>query len=58
MVLMISMHDVFQYPGSIFRVPMISRWAVVVSGSQKVDDLKKAMDNQVSADEALREVRV
>ena len=42
--------------GSIFRVPMISQWAVVVSGRQKRDHVRnKAMGDQV---EVRREVKL
>jgi hypothetical protein len=35
---------------------MISKWVIVVSGPQMVDDIKRATDDQVSFREAASEV--
>ncbi|KAJ3514884.1 hypothetical protein NLJ89_g2107 [Agrocybe chaxingu] len=41
---------------SIFKVPTMARWLVVVSGPKMVDDIKKAAPNQLSFREAVAEV--
>ncbi|KAF8906748.1 cytochrome P450 [Gymnopilus junonius] len=44
-----------KFPGSAFKVPTISRWTVVVSGQQMIDDIKRATDDQMSFEEAVAE---
>jgi hypothetical protein len=46
----------FKYRGSAFKVPNLSRWLVVVSGPQMIDDIRQASDDQMSFGEAVAEV--
>ncbi|GLB35443.1 putative cytochrome p450 [Lyophyllum shimeji] len=45
-----------KYRGAAFKVPGISKWIVVVSGPQMVEDLRKATDDQVSFRDAVADV--
>jgi hypothetical protein len=45
-----------QHYGTAFRIPMISKWMIVVSGPQMIDDIRRATDDQVSFRDALVEV--
>ncbi|KAF8061617.1 cytochrome P450 [Lyophyllum atratum] len=45
-----------KYRGAAFKVPGISKWTVVVSGPQMVEDLRKATDDQVSFRDAVADV--
>ncbi|RDB20446.1 hypothetical protein Hypma_012419 [Hypsizygus marmoreus] len=42
-----------KYPGTAFKFPMVSKWMIVVSGPQMVDDLRKATDDLVSFRDAV-----
>ncbi|PPQ65601.1 hypothetical protein CVT26_000550 [Gymnopilus dilepis] len=44
-----------KYYGGAFKVPMISRWMVVVSGPDMVNDIRQATDDQLSFREAVAE---
>ncbi|KAK0460644.1 cytochrome P450 [Desarmillaria tabescens] len=35
--------------GSVFKVPLLDRWTVVVSGAEKIDDLRKASMDQLAS---------
>lgn len=37
-----------QYPGQVWKLPMIEEWLVVVNGRDKVEDMRKATDDQLS----------
>ncbi|PBK74138.1 cytochrome P450 [Armillaria solidipes] len=37
-----------KYRGSTFKVPLIDRWMVVVSGNQQIDDIRKALPDHLS----------
>ncbi|KAG6847451.1 hypothetical protein H0H93_008037 [Arthromyces matolae] len=41
-----------KYRGSAFKVPGISKWTVIISGRQLVDELRKAPDDVISFTEA------
>jgi hypothetical protein len=45
-----------QYYGTAFRVPTMSKWMIIVSSPQMVDDIRKADDDQVSFREAVSDV--
>ncbi|KDR68413.1 hypothetical protein GALMADRAFT_78764 [Galerina marginata CBS 339.88] len=45
-----------KYYGTAFKVPTISRWVVVVSGPQMLDDIRRATDDQLSFREAVAEL--
>jgi hypothetical protein len=47
---------VTQYRGSAFKIPTPTRWLVVVSGKEKVDELRKANEDVVSFRKAVNEV--
>ncbi|KAG6919311.1 hypothetical protein DXG01_007444 [Tephrocybe rancida] len=47
-----GIHKFVQYRGHAFKIPGISRWTVVISGNQMVDELCKAPDDQISFLEA------
>ncbi|KDR83206.1 hypothetical protein GALMADRAFT_239044 [Galerina marginata CBS 339.88] len=42
-----------KYYGSAFKVANTSRWIVLVTGKQMVDDIRRATDDQMSFDEAV-----
>ncbi len=43
-----------QYCGAVFKVPMLFRWAIMVSGPDKIEDIRRAPDDVLSPiDEAL-----
>ncbi|KAF8897197.1 cytochrome P450 [Infundibulicybe gibba] len=44
-----------QYCGTAFRVPMLSKWMIVLSGPRMIDDIRKATDDQLSFRDALSE---
>ncbi|KAK0244007.1 cytochrome P450 [Armillaria nabsnona] len=37
-----------KYRGSAFKVPLIDRWTVVVSGDEKINDIRKALPDHLS----------
>ncbi|KAF4619512.1 hypothetical protein D9613_005419 [Agrocybe pediades] len=45
-----------KYRGSAFKVPMMSRWMVVVSGPDMINDIRRATDEQLSFREAVAEI--
>lgn len=47
-----------QYPGTAFKVPMLSQWLVVISGPKMVDDIRRASPDQVDGREAIAEVSI
>jgi hypothetical protein len=51
------MLDLCQYSGQPFKVATISRWVVVLSSTQHVDDMRKASDEVLSFRAAVAEVR-
>ena len=53
----IIQEGVEKYPGSVFRVPTMDGWMVVVSGHQLVDELRAAREDELSFREAVEEVR-
>lgn len=46
----------YQYPGTAFKVPMLSKWMIVISGPKMVDDIRRATDDQVDFNDAVAEV--
>ncbi|TFK70908.1 cytochrome P450 [Pluteus cervinus] len=44
-----------KYYGRPFKIPMMSRWVVVVSGPQLIDDVRKASEDDLSFNEAMNE---
>ncbi len=43
-----------QYRGAVFKVPMLSHWAIMVSSPDKIEDIRRAPDDVLSPiDEAL-----
>jgi len=43
-----------QYCGAVFKVPMLFRWAIMVSGPDKIEDIRRAPDDVLRRiDEAL-----
>jgi len=54
-------HDTIQqgyekYRGRAFRVPLILKWMIVVSGSKMVEDLRKGTEDQMSFADALADI--
>ena len=45
-----------QYPGSIFKVPMLTQWMILVSGPRLIEDIRQASDDQLSLVDAAVEV--
>jgi len=37
-----------QYPGQVWKLPMLEEWLVVVNGRDKVGDIRKATEDQLS----------
>jgi hypothetical protein len=46
----------WQYPGTAFKVPTLSKWLIVVSGSKRVDDIRRVTDDQLNSRAAAAEV--
>ncbi|KIL65013.1 hypothetical protein M378DRAFT_77528, partial [Amanita muscaria Koide BX008] len=44
-----------KYRGSIFKVPLFSKWMIMVSGLEMIEDIRSASDDYLSAAEAFRE---
>jgi hypothetical protein len=34
-----------QYRGAVFKVPMLFEWAIIVSGPDKIEDIRRAPDD-------------
>jgi len=45
-----------KYYGSAFKLPTVSRWVVVVSGPDMIEDIRRAADDQLSFREAVAEI--
>jgi hypothetical protein len=45
-----------QYHGNAFKVPMMTRWMVIISGQDRVNELGRAAPNVVSFKESLNQV--
>ncbi|KAG0704373.1 cytochrome P450 [Suillus ampliporus] len=45
-----------KYKGGMFRVPLIDRWVVVVTGPRLVEELRKVPDDELSFDHAMRDL--
>ncbi|PPQ77970.1 hypothetical protein CVT26_005275 [Gymnopilus dilepis] len=45
-----------KYHGTAFKVPTLSRWLVMVSGPQMIDDIRRATHDQLSFTEAVSEI--
>jgi len=37
-----------QYPGQVWKLPMLEEWLVVANGRDKVEDIRKAPQDQLS----------
>ena len=46
----------WQYRGSVFKVPMLTHWIIVVTSQQLIDDIRRASDDQLSLKDAVGEV--
>ncbi|KIL61366.1 hypothetical protein M378DRAFT_167012, partial [Amanita muscaria Koide BX008] len=44
-----------EHRGSIFKVPLFSKWMIMVSGPEMINDIRSASDDYLSAHEAGRE---
>ncbi|KIL60300.1 hypothetical protein M378DRAFT_168328 [Amanita muscaria Koide BX008] len=44
-----------KFHGSVFKVPTLTSWTIVVSGSNLIDELRRAPDEILSSTEALRQ---
>ncbi|SJL14067.1 uncharacterized protein ARMOST_17522 [Armillaria ostoyae] len=42
--------------GSTFKVPLIDKWVIVVSGSEKIEDIRKFSREQLSAMDAINDL--
>jgi hypothetical protein len=54
--LFISQPMSIQYRGSFFKLPTMTKWMVVASGSRYVDDIRNASEEYLSLHEALIQV--
>ena len=54
---MTSSEALSQYKGGAFKVPMLDRWLVIVTGSRMIDELRRFPDDYVSFLDAVGEVR-
>lgn len=45
-----------QYPGTAFKIPMLSQWLIIISGPQMMEDIRRATPEQVDAREVIAEV--
>ncbi|KAH7930529.1 cytochrome P450 [Leucogyrophana mollusca] len=45
-----------KYKGGVFKVPMLDRWLVVMTGPQLVDALRKVPDEELSFDHAMQDL--
>ena len=47
-----------QYPNGVFRLPLLTKWLVICSGPQLLEEIRRANDNELSIDLATQEVTV
>jgi hypothetical protein len=45
-----------QYYGKAFKIPMISKWMIVVSGPEMIEDIRKADSDKMSFRDANADV--
>ena len=45
-----------QYSGSFFKVPTMSKWMIVVSGTRYIEDIRNASEEYLSLHEAFNQV--
>ncbi|KAK0214262.1 hypothetical protein EDD85DRAFT_1030146, partial [Armillaria nabsnona] len=45
-----------KYHGSVFKVPLLDKWMIVVSGTEKIDDIRKSSPGQLSSLDATSEL--
>ncbi|KAI3622544.1 cytochrome p450 [Moniliophthora roreri] len=45
-----------RYPNSVFKVPLLDRWLVVISGTSMIEDIRRATDEQLSLVEAAKDM--
>ncbi|KIM67603.1 hypothetical protein SCLCIDRAFT_1111427 [Scleroderma citrinum Foug A] len=45
-----------QYKDGFFKVPMMNRWVVVITGPRLLEELRKIPDERLSFDHAIRDV--
>lgn len=50
-------HFAVQYPNRVFKIAAISKWVIVFSGKQYIDDICRASDDVLSFTEAVEEVK-
>ncbi len=48
--------DVFQYRKSVYKIPMMSQWLVIAPGFDKVEEIRRAPDDVLSAQDAVMDV--
>jgi len=48
--------DVFQYRKSTYKIPMMSQWLVIAPGFDKVEEIRRAPDDVLSAQDAVADV--
>lgn len=46
-----------KYKSAIFRIPMVDKWAVIVSENKSIDDIRQARDEDLSFYDAVNDVR-
>jgi len=46
-----------KYYGSAFKIPIMERWLVIVTGPKMIEDIRRASDETMSFDDAAAEVR-
>ena len=42
-----------QYRGAVFKVPTLFHWTIMVSGPDKIEDIRRASDDVIGFEEAL-----
>ncbi|KAM6491442.1 Cytochrome P450 [Amanita muscaria] len=50
-----ELRDMTKYRDSIFKLPMFSKWMIMVSGPQMINEIRSASDDYLSGVEAFRE---
>lgn len=50
--------EYFQYRGSVFRVPLLDQWVVVVSGAKMNEELRRIPDDKMSFLAAAQDVKI
>ena len=45
-----------QYRGSVFKIPTVTNWVIVASGSDKVEEIRRAPDSILSMRDAIEGV--